>query len=270
MQMSAFRGSFDLLAASLLACAGVAVTFAPLDGSAPVRILVALPLVLLLPGYTLLSALTPRFERFSADGLTFTLGLSISSTILTGLLLNFMPWGLQRRPVAIALAVVTLSAALAAAVQRRRLDLQPVARDRLRPTSGQLILLVLALLVASAAVGVARLGAIRADQKTTLTQLWMLPRNAATSGAGATLELGVRNQEGTSETYRLVVRAASYRLAAWPKVVLGSNRQWTTLLRLPPALPSSTRVEADLYRANRPGVIYRHVSFHVPAATTGS
>ena len=259
--MKALRGSSDLLAATTLACAGVAVTFPPLQSVEPVRVVFALLLVLLVPGYALLAALAPDIERWSANALAFSLGLSISATLLTGLALNFTSWGLQRRPIAIALAVVVVAASIAGSIRRPGVSTETVHRAHVLPSGGQFVLLFLALLVAAAAVGVSRLGARQANQRTTFTQLWMLP---STDSSGVRLDLGIRNNEGASTTYRLLVRAGALRVQLRSSVRLANGEQWTETLQLPESLPQRTPVIADLYRVAHPHLVYRHVTFRTP------
>jgi len=86
--------------------------------------------ILFLPGYTLIEALFPkRSDLDSIERLALSIGLSIAVTPLTGLLLNYMPWGIRLDPIAISLTFFTLSMAILAAhrkftlgrkLQRRR------------------------------------------------------------------------------------------------------------------------------------------------------
>lgn len=81
----------------------IIITFFPNE---VLRIVLGIPLVLLFPGYTLLSALFPRrislsdIERFA-----LSFALSVAVVPLIGLLLNFLPWGIRLYPILISLFI---------------------------------------------------------------------------------------------------------------------------------------------------------------------
>ena len=85
----------------------------------PIRILLGLPLVLFLPGYSLIAALFPR--KADLDGLERTalsFGLSIAVVPLLGLALNYTPFGIRLSPVLVVLSVFTIVLAAVAYVRR--------------------------------------------------------------------------------------------------------------------------------------------------------
>jgi hypothetical protein len=75
-------------------------------------------LVLFLPGYALIEALYPKHELDELTRFALSIGLSLALVPLTGLVLNYTPFGIRLVPVAISLAVLTL-ALLSFAVKRR-------------------------------------------------------------------------------------------------------------------------------------------------------
>ena len=82
----------------------------PLNEISPVRIILGLPLVLFLPGYSLIATLFPR--KADLDGIeriALSFGLSIAITPLLGLALNYTPFGIRLSPVLIVLSVFTIS-----------------------------------------------------------------------------------------------------------------------------------------------------------------
>ena len=94
-----------------MAVAGVAMAIVLLDfAPPPIRIAATLPLVILLPGYALTSALFARQTTELPIGLLLSVGLSLAITILEGLLLNLTPWGLQATSWALALGGTILIA----------------------------------------------------------------------------------------------------------------------------------------------------------------
>ena len=75
-------------------------------------------LVLFLPGYSLIEALYPKHELDELTRFALSIGLSLALVPLTGLALNYTPFGIRLVPVAISLAILTL-ALLSFAVKRR-------------------------------------------------------------------------------------------------------------------------------------------------------
>ncbi|MBE0517349.1 MAG: DUF1616 domain-containing protein [Methanophagales archaeon] len=94
------------------------VLISPLNET-PVRIILGLPLVLFLPGYSLIAALFPR--KADLDGierLALSFGLSIAIVPLLGLALNYTPFGIRLSPILTVLSVFTVSFAVGASVRR--------------------------------------------------------------------------------------------------------------------------------------------------------
>jgi uncharacterized membrane protein len=91
----------------------------PLNEISPIRIILGLPLVLFLPGYSLIAALFPGKDDLDAiERIALSFGLSIAITPLLGLALNYTPFGIRLSPVLIVLSVFTVSLAMGAYVRR--------------------------------------------------------------------------------------------------------------------------------------------------------
>jgi uncharacterized membrane protein len=91
----------------------------------PVRILLGLPLVLFLPGYALIALLFPR--KGDLDGIervALSFGLSIAVVPLTGLALNYTPFGIRLSPVLFSLSVLTVALAIGAVLRRAKLPME--------------------------------------------------------------------------------------------------------------------------------------------------
>jgi len=87
------------------------------------RIILGVPLVLFIPGYTLLSALFPR--RGSLNGIertAFSFGLSIAITILIGVILNYTPWGISLYPILTSITLFIIVTSSLAWYRRWRLS----------------------------------------------------------------------------------------------------------------------------------------------------
>jgi uncharacterized membrane protein len=94
----------------------------PLNEISPIRIILGLPLVLFLPGYSLIATLFPRKDDLDAiERIALSVGLSIAITPLLGLALNYTPFGIQLSPILIVLSVFTISLAISAYVRRGRI-----------------------------------------------------------------------------------------------------------------------------------------------------
>jgi len=94
----------------------------PLNEISPIRIILGLPLVLFLPGYTLIATLFPRKDDLDGiERVALSFGLSIAITPLLGLGLNYTPFGIRLTPVLIVLSVFTIALAIGAYVRRSRI-----------------------------------------------------------------------------------------------------------------------------------------------------
>ena len=107
-----FWAALGAVAASLVlisATSGVALYLRYVFGSV---------LVLFLPGYALIEALYPKRELDELTRFALSIGLSLALVPLTGLVLNYTPFGIRLLPVAISLAGLTV-ALLTVAITRK-------------------------------------------------------------------------------------------------------------------------------------------------------
>jgi len=94
----------------------------PLNEISPIRIILGLPLVLFLPGYSLIATLFPRKDDLDGiERIALSFGLSIAITPLLGLGLNYTPFGIRLTPILIVLSVFTIALAIGAWVRRSRI-----------------------------------------------------------------------------------------------------------------------------------------------------
>ena len=95
----------------------------PVLSETAVREFLGLPLVLFLPGYSLIAALFPA--KSDLDGIERTalsFGLSIAVVPLIGLGLNYTPWGIRLLPILICLSVFTFIMCGLACLRRAKLS----------------------------------------------------------------------------------------------------------------------------------------------------
>ena len=75
-------------------------------------------LVLFIPGYALIEALYPKRELDELTRFALSIGLSLALVPLTGLVLNYTPWGIRLLPVIVSIAGLTATF-LCAALYRK-------------------------------------------------------------------------------------------------------------------------------------------------------
>ncbi len=92
----------------------------PLNAT-PLRIIVGFPLVLFLPGYSLICALFPKKDEMDGiERIALSIGLSIAVVVIIGLMLNYTPWGIRLSPILLAISSFTLILAAVTAARRAR------------------------------------------------------------------------------------------------------------------------------------------------------
>ena len=97
------------------------VLFSPLNETS-VRIILGIPLVLFLPGYSLIAALFPKKNDLDViERVALSFGISIAITSLLGLALNYTSWGIRLLPVVIALSGFIISVSILAYSRRLKI-----------------------------------------------------------------------------------------------------------------------------------------------------
>jgi len=99
--------------------------FVPYVNESFLRILFGLPVVLFIPGYTLIAALfSKKSDIDGIERIALSFGLSIAVVPLIGLALNYTPWGIRLDPIVISLAVFTVAMGIIAQYRRALLPLE--------------------------------------------------------------------------------------------------------------------------------------------------
>lgn len=99
----------------------ILVVFIPFLEQSAVRVVLALPVLLFLPGYALVSALFPKEGEIDLlERLALSVGLSIAIVPLIGLGLNYTPFGIRLVPLLICVSVFIFSMFLVAHYRRAR------------------------------------------------------------------------------------------------------------------------------------------------------
>lgn len=206
----------------------------------PLRIVLGVPFTLIAPGYAVVAALFPeaggsRNEAADSgiDGLerlVLSIGTSVVVVPLSGLALTFTPWGIRLAPVALAVAAVTVVAAVTAAWRRRALPPEerlriPVrawyrtVRDEFVAPNSSADALVNAVLVVSLLLAVASVAYAAAIPPggEQFTELYLVSEddgNLTASdypeqfvrGEGKSVVIGLENHERETVEYTIVVQ----------------------------------------------------------------
>jgi len=112
--------SFDLILVLIFTLLSIIFVLVPPFNQTPIRILLALSLLLFIPGYLLVSVLFPRKDDLTGiERLTVSIVLSIAIAIFDGFALNYTLWGVRPAPIVISLSIITLLLLLITLVLRK-------------------------------------------------------------------------------------------------------------------------------------------------------
>lgn len=250
-----------LSGASILALMGIAIAVSGHSQDrwfAPVAIL----LVLVLPGYSISVALLPDLQGTVRT--LVSLGLSLIVAVLGGLLLNILPWGLRPLPWAVWLGSITLASSIVAFVRDQGATVMPELR-----WPGLTVTSVAGLAAATVLLGLSFQAAVSGESQadTHFTQLWAIPLH---TGQQDTLEIGVRNEESATLSYRVTVKDnVGNILTTWDLPNLKQSEQRTEHMAIA-IQPSTTQLNVMLVRLDSPNEIYRTVEISTDSFSASS
>ncbi len=259
------RGHDDLEAAvgTAALCALLALVL-PFE---PLRMLLAAPLALFLPGYAIAAAIFARNRIERRQFLLFSVGLSLAVLALGALVLNYGPGGVRGWSWALLLFLVVLGCCRGAALRRPRGARAPVSWALPRPNVGQTALLAGGGLALVAAVVLA-FTPLAATNATGFTEMWISPLPGDNG-----VRVGIGSAERDDSSYRLVVnfggsREVTRRLELEPGqrqvLALGESAAASSLVPVP--------VTATLFKEDSPtpNAPFRQVSTWLgPAGGSG-
>jgi hypothetical protein len=217
-------------------------------------LLFAAPLVLLVPGYAIVTATFARRDLGWQRTALLSLALSLATLVIGAFVLNYTPGGIRDFSWAILLPLVTIACCRAAALRRPK-----SARPALpRPSIGRRdAAFVGGGVVLAAAALVLAMTTLPADDARGYTELWVTPR-------GSSAEVGVGSEQQHETSYVLRTRLGG-GVPIERRFTLRPGEEHTIRLS---AAPSSSGtpvpVEARLSRAGRPDQVYRRVSTSIP------
>jgi len=219
-----------------------------------IRTVLALPLIVFLPGHAVLAAALPT-QVTGLPRFVFSVGLSLAIVVLSGLGLHFLS-AMTRPGWVWALSAITAMGYAVAFVRHFSAGTPSpwsfsfawnVSLRDASFYSGSL-----------AAVTLAFMLAVTADpqhQEFHFTEFWMTPDRTDEIGA---VNIGIRNVEANATSYDLELMLDDRIIAAWRDVHLKKGETWAQDIDLPsPA--RSQRLEAWLFKAGDHQTVYRRV-----------
>ncbi|MDX6609630.1 MAG: hypothetical protein QOF85_1555 [Solirubrobacterales bacterium] len=257
MNLASGGRSRDLIvtaAASLVSLVLVAMPFGGL-----VKGIVLLPMVLVLPGYALVAAVSPPGTLSRGERAVHTVALSVSAAALGGLVWQFA-FVLSREAWAVLLTSITLAGC--AIAQRRRTRQTPIREQnrprppRASPGDSRLsrielptaLTALIGVAAAIAAIVIAVDGLQEQRAESHFSALWVVPPKPNSDA----VEVGILNHQGAAHEYRLEVKASGREIQDWQGRIDSHGRK--RLLLGPGTVPPGARVVISLYRD---GVLYR-------------
>ena len=110
-----------------VAAATTALVFTVPENAVPIvyaRYVLGTIFVLFIPGYTFIKALFPTKELDNIERAALSMGMSIALVPITGLILNYTPWGIRTTPVTLSLLALTTIFATAAIIREHQTKLR--------------------------------------------------------------------------------------------------------------------------------------------------
>jgi uncharacterized membrane protein len=259
----------DLIATGLLAAGGaLVIEHAPF---LYVRFAFALLLLFVFPGYAITQALFAGRPRSLSQLSLLTIGLSLSVSILTALVLSLATNGLRAGSWLIVVVALVLGACWAAFRRRQTLDAEqsdtvtrPLVPVRVRVRARDVILLVLASIVVVGAL----VFAFRPLPAKNVQGYTALAIGQASAGPPPTVRVSVTSQELSTRLYRVEVTSGS-KVTYVNRIELVPGERWSATVRVPsPPRGQEVRVEAAIYWNYEPHTKYRSVHLWLGAERT--
>jgi uncharacterized membrane protein len=255
MKRRSISGTADLLAVIGLALLAILALVLPIPDT--VRAVVVVPFVLVLPGYALAAVIFPPGELDAGTRIVLVVIFSMAVLALGGMIVQAaVPLGTVAYAVLLALATIGCSAG---AMRRRALGSFPpfeLSRPQL-PGYASIAGLLVAILIAAAAIGIATAGQHRQLERERFTTLWILPRG---SGEDFSARIGVASHEPTRLRFHLRASQGGRALRRW-NLTLAPGDEWQATLPAS-AIIGSGPVVATLLHGGR---VYRRVALNVGA-----
>lgn len=237
----------------------------PQLNESPLRIIFGLPLLLFLPGYSLIAMLFPRHNDLDVyDCIALSFGLSVIVVSLLGLVLNYTPFGIRLTSVLFALSTFTISLSVIAWIRRLKLTDEERFRvpfDRLLKFNlGQnkldktLSIVLIAALIFSFTTLFYALVIPNSGER--FTEFYILGSNDLATdyptdlkiGEKGELIIGVVNHEYDNITYRIVVNFNDRQIYDYHVFLIDTEMWETTFTILASEKGENQKLEFLLYK----------------------
>jgi len=232
----------------------------------PVRIVLGIPFVLFFPGYALITALIPKKEGMSGiERLALSFGLSIALVILTGLGLNYTPFGIRLNPIMFSMAGVILVLSVIAWLRMRRLPLEERFEVSYNLSiafwkTGSLwdkVLSVILVIAVLGSIGAVAYTIARPKPGEEFTEFYILGAEGKaadypsriTRGDTATVTGGIVNNFQETNTYRIEISVDGTKSSGAGPIELAPEGKWEGALSFTPqATGENQKVEFRLFK----------------------
>jgi uncharacterized membrane protein len=187
--------------------------------------ILAVPLVLLVPG-GLLIMIVPNSPKDPFLRFALAAGLSIALCVITGLLLNILPTGIDRRTWAFALGLVSMTEAVFVSWRGRAPEAQSSLLSKLRVRTNARTAIVAAVVILAISGGSISIIAWERSNAEWLyhqerfTEIWAQP------ASGQAVVVGVRSETSGSTKFRLSVSSAGQSIDSYT-FTLKAKKTWS-------------------------------------------
>ncbi|OGO24700.1 MAG: hypothetical protein A2Z28_04365 [Chloroflexi bacterium RBG_16_51_9] len=216
-----------------------------------IRIVLGVPFLIFLPGYSFMAAMFPRKNAMDAvERVALSFGTSIAIVPLIGLLLNYTPWGIRLEPVLYSVSLFILVTSVIAWLRRKKLPEQErliISFQLKLPDWGsslqeRILSLVLALTIIGA-VGILAYVIVTPKTFEKFTEFYLLdaagqmadyPQKLSPGTAGNVV-VRIVNYEQQDVTYRIEIRLSGAIIKEIGPVKLQNKQKWEQKMDFVPA-----------------------------------
>jgi uncharacterized membrane protein len=259
----------------------------PLLNKTIIRSLLGLSLIVFLSGYVLIALLFPRKNDLAIlERLVFTVILSIAITVLTGLVLNYTPWGINIGSLLFSIAGITVFLCAAAFWRRKQIPNEDHLRYDIggffnkmktgfsqETKIGKYLSIILAISIILALSSTAYVIA-KPKINDSYTQFYILGSdgkinnypNSLISGQEGNLIIGVVNHENKQTSYRLLVTSNDV-IQMNEVLTLDDKQKMEIPFNFTAGDPGTRKIEFLLYKLPDNDNAYRHL--HIWINITG-
>lgn len=229
------------------------------------RILLGIPFLLFIPGYTLLAALFPKRDALSGvSRLALSFALSIAIVPLLGLILNYTPWGIRLESILYTVSLfIFLTSMIAWFRQRNLIDSDRYAIEFKLSWLGwgqgtrSKLLTVTLIIVIFGLLGTIGYFVSQPKSEESFTEFYILgeegeaadyPRELMVDEPGMII-VGINNHEGSESSYQIEVVIDGGENNEVGPIILSNEQKWEGEVRFISDVPGENkRVEFFLYK----------------------